>query len=166
MTVDFKYCPLCRTSLVKRFIDNLNRKMCESCGWINYKNPLPAVACLVLNHKKELLLVRRAVEPFIGEWCLPGGFIEFNETIPIAGKRELKEETGLTGKALGFVGAYVQTSRMYGSVLIVGLEYKVDKKRAKASDDAMEARFIHIKKLPPINMRSHKKLINSFLLSK
>jgi len=165
MTVDFKYCPLCRTSLVKRFIDNLNRKMCESCGWINYKNPLPAVACLVLNKKKELLLVRRAIEPFIGEWCLPGGFIEFNETIPIAGKRELKEETGLTGKAVRFIGAYVQKSRMYGSVLIVGLEFKVDKKRAKASDDAMEARFIHIDKLPPINLGSHKKLINTFLLS-
>ena len=49
----------------------------------------------IIQKEGEILLEKRANEPFKGFWCLPGGHIEKNETVEEAVKREVKEETGL-----------------------------------------------------------------------
>jgi len=60
--------------------------------------PDTTVAAIIIknNHKEaEVLLTKRNVEPFKGEWCLPGGHIDHNESAENAVIREIKEETGL-----------------------------------------------------------------------
>ncbi len=163
---DYSYCPMCRSPLIEKKMDGRGRLVCQSCAWVCYKNPLPAVACLVPDKKGGILLVRRAIEPYKGKWCIPGGFVESDETLPEAGRRELREETGLTGTAGRLVGAHVQKSRMYGAVLVVGLEFTVEHEEITAGDDAADARFMPENALPDIPVESHRKLIREYLTSR
>ena len=57
--------------------------------------PIIAVAALIINQNKEIVLIRRGVEPGKGLWSIPGGAVELGETLIEALKREVKEETGL-----------------------------------------------------------------------
>jgi 8-oxo-dGTP diphosphatase len=159
---DYRYCPLCRSELVPRTVEERDRGVCSGCGWIYYKNPLPAVACLVSREESGILLIKRAVEPYKGAWCIPGGFIEIDENIREAGIRELKEETGLEGMPGDLIGAYIQKSRMYGAVLIVGIAFTAEKGDPTPGDDAEEARFFAPKDMPDIPLESHRNLIRDF----
>ena len=57
--------------------------------------PIATVAAIIKNDEGKILLTCRNVEPFKGQWCLPGGHIDANETVETAVIREVKEETGL-----------------------------------------------------------------------
>jgi ADP-ribose pyrophosphatase YjhB (NUDIX family) len=73
---------------------NGNRK-CAHCGFIRYKNPFPGVTVLI-ERDNQVLLGKRQPSSFNGgKWCLPGGFIEYDEDFISAGRREVEEETGL-----------------------------------------------------------------------
>jgi 8-oxo-dGTP diphosphatase len=70
-----------------------------------YDFPRPRVATdMVLfaeiGGRTHVLLIQRANEPFQGDWALPGGFVEENEPLDACARRELQEETGVTGVAL------------------------------------------------------------------
>jgi 8-oxo-dGTP diphosphatase len=67
--------------------------------------PIATVAAIIKNAEGEILLTRRNVEPFKGQWCLPGGHIDKNEKALEAVVREVKEETGLDFEAEFFAYA-------------------------------------------------------------
>jgi ADP-ribose pyrophosphatase YjhB (NUDIX family) len=73
--------------------DNLPRHICRRCGHIHYENPRLVVGC-VASWNGQLLLCRRAIEPRLGLWTLPGGFMENGETAADAARRETSEEAG------------------------------------------------------------------------
>lgn len=160
---DYKFCPFCRSKLKKKHIEGRERLFCADCGWIRYLNPVPAVAALVKNKRNELLLIKRAVEPQVGEWCLPGGFVELGESLTDAGVRELEEETSIKGEPRCLVGVHIQKSRLYSSVIVIGFEYAVKSGRPSPGDDALDARFFPLKRLPVIPFASHRKLIKKFI---
>lgn len=162
----FKFCPFCTEELSRKQIDGRERLFCGKCSWINYRNPLPVVSCLVSNPEGDLLLIKRGIEPSKGAWALPGGFFELEESPEEAGKRELKEETGLDGVAVRQVGVTTHVSPMYGHLLMIGLEYKVDSYNPVAGDDAESVEFFPQDALPKIPFESHLKLISDFLVSK
>ena len=67
-----------------------------------YAHPHPAVATDVViftvrDERLELLLIKRANDPFRGIWALPGGFLDIDEDLEACARRELEEETGLSG---------------------------------------------------------------------
>ena len=66
----------------------------------------PFACDLVLIEGDKVLLIRRARDPFKGEWAVPGGRIEDNETAEDCAKREMKEETGLDVEIIGLTGIY------------------------------------------------------------
>jgi len=69
-------------------------RVCASCGNTTFLNPLP-VSVVLLPVDEGLLLVRRNIEPQIGQLALPGGYMNLGETWQQAGARELFEETGI-----------------------------------------------------------------------
>jgi len=81
------------------------------------------------------------------------------ETMQQAALRELKEETGLEGKMVSFVGCFYQESRSYGSVIIFG--YRVDAVNGEltAGDDMEAVQYYHLDSMPPVAFDSHRKLI-------
>ena len=88
-----KYCSCCGATL--EFLvppgDSLPRHVCPGCGEIHYSNPKLVVGC-VAEWKGDILLCRRAIEPQLGLWTLPAGFMENGESTTQAAARETLEE--------------------------------------------------------------------------
>ena len=66
---------------------------------------------VVIRRGNEYLFIKRAKEPYKGYWALPGGIVEYGETVEQAAKREAKEETGLEIRLLKLVGVYSDPKR-------------------------------------------------------
>lgn len=73
--------------------DSLPRHICNTCGHIHYENPRLVVGC-VAEFEGRILLCKRAIEPRLGFWTLPAGFMENGETTAQAASRETLEEAG------------------------------------------------------------------------
>jgi len=73
--------------------DNRERATCTVCGMVHYENPLNVVGTLPVWEDK-VLLCRRAIEPRLGLWTLPAGFMELGETTAEGAMRETIEEAG------------------------------------------------------------------------
>ena len=160
MLMDAKrFCAYCGEQLIEKPFQERNHRYCQTCDRIHYENPFPAVAALVPNQNGQLLLVKRAVEPAKGQWCLPGGFIEIDESIEEAVLRELREETGVEGEIGQLVDFFSQRSPLHGALLIFGYRVTLLGGELQAGDDAEEARFFDINDLPPIAFLSHQRLI-------
>jgi 8-oxo-dGTP diphosphatase len=158
----FKYCPRCSSKLQEEEVEDRKRFLCKSCGWVNYENPLPSVAAMVRNKLGDILLIRRGIEPGLGEWALPSGFIEIDETPEMACVRELEEETGLMGCITGLIGVFSQKSSMYKNVLIIG--YAVEGEgELQAGSDSLEAKFFPVQEMPEIAFPSHVEMITAGL---
>ena len=99
------FCPRCATALVSADDHGTVRPTCPKCGYIWYRNPVPA-AGVVLVEKGRVLLVKRRWDPRAGSWCLPAGFMEAGETPEQTAVRELEEETGVIAQLTGLFGVY------------------------------------------------------------
>jgi L-aspartate-alpha-decarboxylase len=161
-----KFCPICRSRLANINDSGNTYLKCSSCEWIYYGNPLPAVAAFVINNREEVLLVKRGVEPCKGSWALPSGFIEQKETPEHAVIRELYEETGVNASVGRLLGAYLEPTRTYGNVLLIGYELLPVSIRLRPGSDCDAARFFPLKKLPVIAFASHRSLIRDWLRSR
>ncbi len=104
---DWRVCPRCAAGL--RFGpvqgEDADRLHCPACGLVLYENPAPTVSAIV-ERDGRVLLTRRGIEPRLGMWDTPGGFIEAGEEPPDALRRELLEETGLEIEVGDFLGIY------------------------------------------------------------
>lgn len=89
-----RFCPMCGSALELRDRFGHQRPVCTACGHVVFFDPKVAVAVLVIQDDR-VLLVRRANDPLKGYWALPAGFIEWNEDPREAARRECLEETGL-----------------------------------------------------------------------
>ena len=157
-----KYCLYCGEQFIQKLVEGRLRLFCDHCHEPHYENPTPASCLVVIDSKERLLLVKRSVPPLIGHWCLPGGFIEIDESPENAALRELKEETGVTGKIDRLLGVTSSFSAQYYSVLVVGYLVTSSTGTLQAGDDASEVAYFHRDELPAIPFESHRQFIRSY----
>ncbi len=102
-----KFCSLCagRVALTIPQGDNRPRYVCQHCSHIHYQNPKIVAGCLV-ESEGHILLCRRAIEPRLGLWTLPAGFLENEETVEEGAKRETLEETRACVNVRGLLALY------------------------------------------------------------
>lgn len=88
-----KYCSLCGASIRYEIPEGDTRKrhICIECGFIHYQNPKIIAGCIPV-WEESILLCRRAIEPRLGLWTVPAGFMEQGETLSDAACRETWEE--------------------------------------------------------------------------
>lgn len=146
-----------------RVIYGRERPICPLCGYIHFRNPTPVAGCVV-EHEGGIVLIRRGVEPAIGMWGLPAGYMEWGETAEEAAARETLEETGLTVRVERLIGVYsFGHPRGSGSgVLIFYVATALDGLLA-AGDDAMDAAIFQLDALPEtIAFPTHRQAIADY----
>jgi ADP-ribose pyrophosphatase YjhB (NUDIX family) len=101
------YCRACGSSLAERFVpeEGRNRLVCTDCGHITYLNP-NVVAGVIPVDDGRIWLLRRAIEPRLGTWTYPAGYMELGETVEEAARRETREELNLDIRIDRLLGVY------------------------------------------------------------
>lgn len=159
----YLYCPYCGSHLDE--VEN-ELKKCSSCNFKHYDNPIPVVAVLV-PQEDGIVLVRRGVPPFMGEWCLPCGYLNRFEHPKAAGRRETQEETGLVvrmEKILSVCNPSLEDFPL--NQLVIHYLARVIGGELKAGDDALDARVFSKDDLPPVCFRSHRMVIEEWFSGK
>lgn len=141
-----KYCNQCGSTLTWRIPEGEDRPrfVCDSCHTIHYQNPKMVIGALPIQDEK-LLLCRRAIEPCLGKWTLPAGYLENGETIEECARRESMEE------------AYAELDNMQPYALLnlpfinqVYFMYRADlvNHDYRPGTESLEVKMVSPKKLP------------------
>jgi 8-oxo-dGTP diphosphatase len=122
-----------------------------------YEYPRPAVTVdtvvVTRERRPRVLLVRRKHEPFEDMWALPGGFVDVAESLETAARRELAEETGVRVAKVEQLHSFGDPGRdPRGPTISVVFLARVNGGRLdpEAGDDAAEARWHPLHRLPPL----------------
>jgi ADP-ribose pyrophosphatase YjhB (NUDIX family) len=154
------HCPHCGSKLMPRKENGYERLFCPKCSTFVYENPVPVVAAVILDEKERVLLVKRGVEPCIGTWTLPSGFIEMGEHPDACVLREAKEETNLECKIRRLLGVYHQKGWRYRSVIVLAYLLDTIGGEPRAGDDAVAIGYYGHEALPDIPFSSHRDIIH------
>ncbi len=123
-----------------------------------YAYPHPAVTTDVVvftirDRRLKLLLIERGGEPFRGMWALPGGFLDIDEDLEACAKRELEEETGVSGVYLEQLYTFGQPDRDPRERVISIAYYALvpsDRLQVKAASDASDAKWFALDEMPEL----------------
>jgi 8-oxo-dGTP diphosphatase len=133
-----------------------------------YKYPRPAltVDSIVFTKEKNctfVLLIQRGQKPFKNKWALPGGFVNMDERLETACRRELEEETGLKVDKMKQFKAYDAIDRdpRHRTISVVFSAELPEKQDVKGGDDAAHAKWFSLYKLPELAF-DHQQILEEF----
>lgn len=144
-----KHCPLCAAALVQGACEGRERARCSSCSFVLYENPASASAGLVLDERGRVLLVRRAIEPFRGQWALPAGYQEIDEPPAETAVREVLEESGIRVEVLSLFDLIFVPEDLRRPANVAIFLCRVVGGELRAGEDALEAAWFALDELPP-----------------
>ncbi|MFT7463586.1 MAG: 8-oxo-dGTP diphosphatase [Pseudohongiellaceae bacterium] len=146
-----RFCTACGGPLEPREVEGRLRGICTQCDQVSYENPVPAAAVIVCREvggKREILLGRRAIDPYLGEWGLPAGYQEIDETIETTAVREAREETGLIILLTGLHDVMTTRDDPRKPSILVVFEGAVVDGEMEPGDDCDEVGFFSLDDLP------------------
>jgi 8-oxo-dGTP diphosphatase len=159
---EFGFCPHCgaRLAAVPHWQGLGFRRHCDACERTIYRNPAVGVAVVLLRNR-TILLGRRARGPYAGLWCIPCGYVEWDEEIRSAARREMQEETGLAveiGPVCAVHSNFHDRSRQTVGVWFHG---RVIGGRMRADDDLDELRYFPVDAPPPLAFPTDAEVISA-----
>ena len=131
----------------------------------NYKIPSLTTDIFIFDDNLDFILIKRKNEPYKDCWALPGGFVEYGETVETAAIREAKEETSIDVTLKDLVNVYSKPDRdPRGHTVTIVYTAKGDISEKKADSDASDIAIFSLEKLDEINIAlDHEKIINDCL---
>ena len=137
LAASLNFCSRCGAPLRFGMVagEDRERLACPACGHVAYVNPRLVVTTLPITDAGEIVLIRRGIEPGLGSWAQPGGFLEVDETVHQAAIRETWEETGLLVEPGEIVGLY---TRLEASVVTIAFEARIVGGTAAPTPEATE----------------------------
>lgn len=138
---------------------------CPSCGTrvIQYRNPLPTVD-IIIETPQGIVLIKRGNEPF--GWAIPGGFVDYGESLESAAVRESLEETSLEVTDLKLLGCYSDPNRDTRFHAISTVFVAKATGTPKAGDDAAEVALFPLDALPEPLCFDHAQILSDYLKKK
>ena len=131
----------------------------------DYKIPSLTADIFIFDDDLNFILIKRKNDPYKDYWALPGGFVEYGESVEDAAVREAKEETSIDVKLKELVNVYSNPNRdPRGHTVTVAYTAKGDLASKKADSDASDIKIFSQEKLKDINIAfDHAKIINDCL---
>ena len=131
----------------------------------NYKIPSLTTDIFIFDDDFNFILIKRKNDPYKGCWALPGGFVEYGESVETAAMREAKEETSIDVELKELVNVYSEPNRdPRGHTITVAYIAKGDFNERKADDDAEDIDIFSAEELDEIQLAfDHKKIIDDCL---
>ncbi len=158
----YRYCPRCGAEMAERTVDHKKRKACPVCDYVFYLNPVPA-AGVVIEKEGKILLVKRKYEPYKGDWCLPAGFMEYDESPEQCATRETREELGVNIELDGLFGVYSGKDDPRTHAVLVMYWAKIIDGVLKPGDDAEEIQYFARDEVPPnVAFLAHCQIIKEY----
>lgn len=156
---DIRYCPYCRHELESRMVAGRLRPYCPACDRPFFADPKLAVAVIVW-HGDRIVLQKRAIEPGLGLWSFPSGFVERGEPVEEAARREVLEETGLHIEVGELVGLY---SRQGQPVVLAVYEGRVVSGELRTSEESTAVEWFPLDALPPLAFPHDAEILRDWL---
>jgi 8-oxo-dGTP diphosphatase len=158
----FRFCPRCGAPLRTKQVGDRQRLACSRCDYILYRNPAPAVAAIIPQGQR-IVLVRRAEEPRRGDWCLPAGFLELDESPEECAVRETREETGLNIRVRELFGVDIGRDDPRTRVVLIIYLTELLGGTMRAGDDASQVGWFGPGDLPErIAFVTHRRAITKY----
>jgi 8-oxo-dGTP diphosphatase len=126
-----------------------------------YRNPVPTVDIIIEYQDQGLVLIERGKFPF--GWALPGGFVEYGESLEVAAQREAREETGLEVTLLGQLHTYSDPNRDPRQHTITTVFVARGSGDPRAGDDARRLRVFSPPALPESLAFDHARILADYL---
>ena len=140
-------------------IDGIQRQYCDNCGYIDFIDPKVVAVAIVVNQKRELLLVKRNIEPALGEWAFPSGYVDNGEAVEDAVIREAKEETNLDILVDNLIGVYSNTGNPIILVVYSATEIGGN---LLPGPESQEVKWFRLNNLPKLPFPHDNKIIDDW----
>ncbi len=139
-----------------------DKLLCPHCGNIieKFRNPFPTVDIIIELETGGIVLIKRKSPPF--GWALPGGFVDYGESLETAARREAREETSLDVELTCQLGAYSDPGRDPRHHTITVVFVGTSSGRPMAADDAKEVGIFGVDNLPENMAFDHKKILHDY----
>jgi ADP-ribose pyrophosphatase YjhB (NUDIX family) len=142
----FPYCPWCKSDLST---EDPFRQSCGTCGFTLYHSSSPCMGAIPLDEQGRVLLARRGIEPFFGQWNIIGGFLGYQEDPAEGLKREVLEETGVACEILDLVSMAADQYGDGGAALMSSVfTVRLLSRDFTPQDDVSELRWFSLDSLP------------------
>lgn len=130
-----------------------------------YKTPSITADIFIFDENLNFILIKRKNDPYKDYWALPGGFVEYGESVETAAIREAKEETSIDVELMDLVNVYSEPDRdPRGHTITIAYTAKGNIDNRKADSDAKEIGVFSSEKLNEINIAfDHEKIIKDCL---
>lgn len=134
---------------------------CPNCGRVieRYKNPIPTVD-IIIEMAGSIVLIERKNPPY--GWAIPGGFVDYGESVEEAALREAKEETSLSVKIVSLLGVYSDPNRDPRFHTISTVFVAEANGQPKAADDAKQIGLFREQTLPKELAFDHAKILKDY----
>ena len=159
------YCPQCGVEFMGMELKKFERQQCEHCGFVHYLNPSPGITLLIRAADGKILIGKRTGNTRYGNtWCLPGGYIEYEESFIETAHREVLEETGLIIRIEGIVNVVSNHLDDLHHTIVIVLIGDVLGGEQKPGDDLVELQWIQKKQHLEINyaFEADKRIIDCY----
>ena len=130
-----------------------------------YKIPSITTDIFIFDDNFNFILIKRKNDPYKDCWALPGGFVEYGESVESAAVREAKEETNIDVELKDLVNVYSKPDRdPRGHTITIAFTAKGNFSDGKADDDASDIAIFSLEKLDEIDIAfDHKQIIRDCL---
>lgn len=154
----FYYCPKCGKDLKYREIGERLRLQCQACSFIFYENPVVGVAGIYMENNK--ILLGRRTNGYTGKWCIPCGYVEWDEDLQTALLREFKEETGLEVQIDRIYSAKSNFHNPESQTVGIWFLVTVTGGHLQAGDDLDRVQFFALDELPELAFPTDREVID------